>query len=315
MILSSTVYRITLGFRCISISSSSAIFRNCLRTTRATTAFENLCRTSFHSSQVIVSQKDMKIRLLPALKDNYMYLLIDEGTKLCAAVDPVEPQTIMSAVQEEGVKLTTILTTHHHWDHSGGNVGLVKLVPGLDVLGGDERIEALTKKVTHGDEIKLGSLNIKCLFTPCHTTGHICYFVTSEDFEQPAVFTGDTLFVAGCGRFFEGNPQQMYHALIEVLASLPHNTRVFCGHEYTINNLKFAAHVEPNNKAIKDKMVWSKSQRDKNCPTIPSTIGEELLFNPFMRVREETVQHHSGCIDPIEVMKFIRNEKDNFKGI
>lgn len=255
----------------------------------------------------------MKIRLIPALDDNYMYLLIDEATKLCAAVDPVAPETIVSAVQDEGVKLTTVLTTHHHWDHAGGNERLVNLVSGLDVLGGDERIGALSRKVTHGDELKLGSLNIKCLFTPCHTTGHICYFVTSDDCDQPVVFTGDTLFVGGCGRFFEGNPQQMYHALIEVLASLPHDTRVFCGHEYTVNNLKFAAHVEPDNKAIKDKMAWAKNQRAQKQPTIPSTIGEELQFNPFMRVREDPVKQHSGSSDPIEVMKFIRAEKDTFK--
>eukprot|EP00106_Octopus_bimaculoides_P016380 XP_014783822.1 PREDICTED: hydroxyacylglutathione hydrolase, mitochondrial-like [Octopus bimaculoides] len=166
----------------------------------------------------------MKIKLLPALQDNYMYLLIDDTTKLCAAVDPVDPKLIMSAVQEEGVSLTTVLTTHHHWDHAGGNEGLVKLAPGIDVFGGDDRIPALTHHVSHGDEFKLGSLNIKCLHTPCHTTGHICYFVTSNDEHQPAVFTGDTLFIGGCGRFFEGTPNQMYNALVNILAALPKNT-------------------------------------------------------------------------------------------
>ncbi|CAI9728284.1 hydroxyacylglutathione hydrolase, mitochondrial-like [Octopus vulgaris] len=271
-------------------------------------------RAKFHSHPLTVSRPNMKIKLLPALQDNYMYLLIDEATKLCAAVDPVDPKLIMSAVQDEGVSLTTVLTTHHHWDHAGGNEGLVKLAPGIDVFGGDDRIPALTNHVSHGDELKLGSLNIKCLHTPCHTTGHICYFVTSNDDHQPAVFTGDTLFIGGCGRFFEGTANQMYDALVNILAALPKNTNVFCGHEYTVNNLKFAAHVEPQNEAVQEKILWAKEQRSQSKPTIPSTIGDELLFNPFMRVREASLQKYANLTDPIEVMKFIRIKKNDFKG-
>lgn len=148
---------------------------------------------SFHSQQKVCNHpaQKMKIVLLPALSDNYMYLLIDESTREAAIVDPVEPKKVIDAANQEGVKLTTVLTTHHHWDHAGGNSDLVSQVSGLVVCGGDDRVGALNKQVKHGDELKVGQLNIKCLFTPCHTSGHICYFVTSKDGQHdPAVFTG-----------------------------------------------------------------------------------------------------------------------------
>ncbi|GCC35503.1 hydroxyacylglutathione hydrolase, mitochondrial [Chiloscyllium punctatum] len=261
-----------------------------------------------------VIQANMKVELLPALADNYMYLLIDNETREAAIVDPVEPQKVVEAVKKHGVKLTTVLTTHHHWDHAGGNTELVKKVPGLQVYGGDDRIGALTCKVSHKKTFQVGSLNVKCLFTPCHTSGHICYFVTKENSsEAPAVFTGDTLFVAGCGKFFEGSGEEMYRALIDILGSLPPQTRVYCGHEYTINNLKFARHVEPNNEAIRQKLAWAKEHYDLGKPTIPSTIGEEFSYNPFMRVREKSVQDHVGQKDPILTMDAVRKEKDRFQ--
>nr|CAD7409598.1 unnamed protein product [Timema poppensis] len=198
-------------------------------------------------------------------------------------------------------------------DHAGGNESLVKQVSGLQVCGGDDRIGALTRKVSHGDQLKVGQLSVRCLFTPCHTSGHICYYVESAG-HAPAVFTGDTLFIAGCGRFFEGTPDQMYKALVETLSELPDETRVFCGHEYTVQNLKFAQHVEPNNQDIKDKMSWAQMKRAKTEPTVPSTIGQEKKINPFVRVLEPQVQNHAGQSDPIATMGFIRREKDNFKG-
>lgn len=270
----------------------------------------------FHSRPITISQPDMKIRLVPALEDNYMYLLVDEETRQCAAVDPVEPQKILDAIKEENCTLTTILTTHHHWDHANGNDKLVKLVPGqkIVVYGGDDRIPALNTKVGHGDQFKVGNLNVKCLFTPCHTTGHICYYVTSTSGEQPAVFTGDTLFVGGCGKFFEGTPDMMYSALVTILSKLPGNTRVFCGHEYTVNNLKYALHVEPENTNTKEKFTWAKEQRANNLPTIPSSIEEELKTNPFMRVDNSAVQKRCRTSEPISTMGFLREEKNNFRG-
>merc|ERR1719483_920385 len=224
----------------------------------------------------------MKIRILPALSDNYMYLLVDNDTKEAAIVDPVDPDSVIKAVEEEGVKLTTLLTTHHHWDHAGGNADLIKRVPGLTVFGGDDRIDGVTRMVKHGDELKVGSLNIQCIFTPCHTTGHICYYVTKNT--DKAVFTGDTLFLGGCGRFFEGTAVEMNQALNVELASLPDETEVFCGHEYTLSNLKFALHVEPDNEKLEEYYKVCEGKRLAGEPTIPGSIGQEKEINPFMRV-------------------------------
>ncbi|GAB6021426.1 hypothetical protein CHUAL_004035 [Chamberlinius hualienensis] len=267
-----------------------------------------------HSQPQIITQSDMKVVILPALEDNYMYLVIDEATKEAGIVDPVNPDSVIAAVSSENVKLTSVLTTHHHWDHAGGNENLATKVAGLKFYGGDDRIGALTNKVNHGDEFKIGNLNVKCLFTPCHTSGHICYYVTSQnESESPAVFTGDTLFIGGCGKFFEGSPIQMYKALVEILGNLPLKTRVYCGHEYTVSNLKFAKTVEPDNKSILDKLSWAEKQRSDGVPTVPSTIEEEKQFNPFMRVQEPTVQKYASSTDAVETIGFVRRAKDNFK--
>lgn len=256
----------------------------------------------------------MDVKILPALQDNYMYLIIDKSTRDAAIVDPVDPESVLKAVKSEEVNLKKILTTHHHWDHAGGNEKLVSLCKEkLEVFGGDDRIHSLTNKVKHNDTLTIGNINVKCLFTPCHTSGHICYEVSDNEGNN-AVFTGDTLFSAGCGRFFEGTPNEMYHALIEILSQLPDNTKVFCGHEYTLQNLAFAVHVEPDNKDILDHIEWTKKQRNDNIPTVPSSIEIEKKINPFMRVHENSVQKHTGKNDAIETMCCLRKEKDSFKG-
>ncbi|EAW85610.1 hydroxyacylglutathione hydrolase, isoform CRA_b [Homo sapiens] len=280
------------------------------------------CHTDLRKN-LTVDEGTMKVEVLPALTDNYMYLVIDDETKEAAIVDPVQPQKVVDAARKHGVKLTTVLTTHHHWDHAGGNEKLVKLESGLKVYGGDDRIGALTHKITHLSTLQVGSLNVKCLATPCHTSGHICYFVSKPGgSEPPAVFTGDTLFVAGCGKFYEGTADEMCKALLEVLGRLPPDTvgsaslragRVYCGHEYTINNLKFARHVEPGNAAIREKLAWAKEKYSIGEPTVPSTLAEEFTYNPFMRVREKTVQQHAGETDPVTTMRAVRREKDQFK--
>lgn len=276
-------------------------------------AWSKIGRRGFHSSEKTVDQNTMKIRILPALSDNYMYLLMDPNTKKAAIVDPVDPDSVISAVADEGVTLTTILTTHHHWDHAGGNADLIKKVQGLDVFGGDTRIDGMTNKVNHGQEIQIGGINVRCLLTPCHTSGHVCYYVTQD--KDKAVFTGDTLFLGGCGRFFEGTAPEMQSALGTILGNLPDDTSVYCGHEYSLQNLAFGAHVEPSNQVIKDKISWCERQRSLTPaqPTVPSTIGEEKSINPFMRVWEPTVQAHTGTKDPIETMAALRTEKDSFK--
>ncbi|KAJ7386289.1 hypothetical protein OS493_010695 [Desmophyllum pertusum] len=231
---------------------------------------------------------------------------------------------------KETKKAHTKLHKRNERDHAGGNVELTELVKGLTVCGGDDRIGALNKTVAHGDQLKslavamasappptskllgklVGNLDVQCLFTPCHTSGHICYVVSGQ---PSAVFTGDTLFVAGCGKFFEGRPPEMYKALIEILGKLPHDTLVYCGHEYTVNNLKYAVHVEPENPEIHKQIEWAKNKREAHEPTVPSTIGDEFKFNPFMRVQEESVKTYAGKSDPVDVMGVLRHDKDMFK--
>ncbi|KAG8041371.1 hypothetical protein G9C98_002359 [Cotesia typhae] len=274
--------------------------------------FSNKIMSKMHSVSTLIQGQNVSIKILPALDDNFMYLIIDEKTKEAAIVDPVNPSVVSSAVEEHKVNLNKILTTHHHWDHAGGNEEMCKKFPGIKVFGGDDRVNALTNKVSHDDLIDVGNLKIKCLSTPCHTSGHICYYLAGSDGDSPAVFTGDTLFIGGCGRFFEGTPQQMYTALIEILGALPEDTKVYCGHEYTCKNLLFGLKVEPNNENIKKHLEWANNQRKKQNPTVPSTIGDEKKFNPFMRVHQKSVIDHSGTNDHISTMTKLRKEKDVF---
>jgi len=187
---------------------------------------------------------------------------------------------------------------------------VLNMIPGIDVYGGDERVDSITKTVRGGETLKIGSLEVKVHFTPCHTKGHVVYEVS--DAEGPsAIFTGDTLFIGGCGRFFEGNAEEMYNNLIQ-LGKLPPQTLVYCGHEYTVKNLEFARTLEPNNEDVKKKLTWAKNQRANNLSTLPSTLAEELLYNPFMRVTEKSLSEATGLSDPIAIMKEIRGRKDIF---
>ncbi|KAJ3086846.1 hypothetical protein HK102_012361 [Quaeritorhiza haematococci] len=251
----------------------------------------------------------MKVIPIPLLSDNYGYLLVDEKTNEAAVVDPVEPAKVAPVVRRSGGKLRAILTTHHHADHAAGNPGMLKEFPGLKVYGGDDRVDALDNKVGDGEKFHIGSLEVTALHTPCHTRGHTCYYVVDPATSQKCVFTGDTLFIGGCGRFFEGTPDQMYTALIKILGSLPHETECWVGHEYTKSNLRFAASVEPTNPHIKSKLEWC----DTVPQTIPSTIGEEFKINPFMRVEDPEVKKSLGLDDPIAVMGKLREMKNRFR--
>ncbi|XP_010278945.1 PREDICTED: hydroxyacylglutathione hydrolase cytoplasmic [Nelumbo nucifera] len=257
----------------------------------------------------------MKILPVLCLEDNYSYIIIDETSKEAAVVDPVEPEKILRVAAENGVDLKLVLTTHHHWDHAGGNNEIKKLVPGIKVYGGlVDNVKGCTDKLQHGDKLKLGrDIDILSLHTPCHTKGHISYYLTGKEEEDPAVFTGDTLFVAGCGKFFEGTAEQMYQSLCVILGSLPKPTRVYCGHEYTVKNLQFALTIEPDNARITQKLSWAQHQRQGNLPTIPSTIEDELEINPFMRVDLPQLQEKVGCLSPVEALREVRRRKDNWR--
>lgn len=252
----------------------------------------------------------MRVRQIPILRDNYCHLVIDDVAGVAAAIDPAEPAPVLSALQEEGVRLTHVLCTHHHWDHTGGNLEILDAHPEVEVLGSAAdaaRIPGITRPVDDGDALQVGGIGGRVLFVPCHTRGHLAYLF------EDALFCGDTLFVAGCGRFTEGDAAQMHRALNEVFAALPDETRVFCGHEYTVANLKFAQTVEPANDAIRRKLKWAEARRQEGRSTVPSTIGEERTYNPFMRVHVPAVAGATGESDAVRVMAALRARKDRFR--
>lgn len=253
----------------------------------------------------------MHVTIVPCLSDNYAYLVHADGEKKAFVVDPSEAEPVIAAVEREGLELVGILNTHHHHDHVGGNEGLVKRFGELEVVAfeGDRgRVPAQTKGVGHGGELDLARLHIQTLHVPGHTTGAISYVVDG------AVFTGDTLFISGCGRLFEGSAADMNASLNDKLAKLPPDTKVYCGHEYTVNNLRFAAEVDPDNDAIREALAEAKAKRERGEPTVPSTLGRELATNPFMRVRQEALKKRYGSDVAAEVLGAVRTAKDNWKG-
>eukprot|EP00296_Roombia_truncata_P000470 JP436142.1.p1 GENE.JP436142.1~~JP436142.1.p1 ORF type:complete len:267 (+),score=45.02 JP436142.1:1-801(+) len=261
-----------------------------------------------------VQSMPFTVKPIPLFDDNYAYLIVDEHNE-AGIVDPADAPAVLSALEKENVNLTTVLTTHKHWDHAGGNVKMKAAMPNLCIVESEkENTEAATKRVKHGDEFKIGSLSVRTLSTPCHTSGHVLYVVSCPASNQtPVIFTGDTLFVGGCGRFFEGTPAEMHKALIEVIGSLDGQTLVYPGHEYTVANLKFATTVEPANDATKEKLAWSVQQRKDNLPTVPSTVAQEFTFNPFMRVEKSELQSAVGITDPVALMAELRTRKNSFK--
>jgi hydroxyacylglutathione hydrolase len=213
----------------------------------------------------------VRIAIVPCLADNFAYLVI-EGDR-CAVVDPGEAPPVEAALARERVQLAAIWLTHHHHDHVGGVKDLVAAHPGIEVVAhvsDRERVPCVTKLVDEGDQVALDGLRAKIIHNPGHTLGAISYVI------EGCVFTGDTLFGAGCGRLFEGSAEMMHTSLAK-LAALPPETRVYFGHEYTASNLKFAAAVEPDNDAIPDRAA------NMAKPSTPSTIADELATNPFVR--------------------------------
>jgi hydroxyacylglutathione hydrolase len=258
--------------------------------------------------------RGVEVTIVPCLKDNYAYVVRAPGGERAVVVDASEAEPVLRALAELGLPLGAILATHHHPDHVLGNEELVRRYPGIEVYGSAHdrgRIPAQTKFVNDEDLIEVCGLCFRCLLVPGHTLGAVAYY------GQGAVFTGDTLFAAGCGRLFEGTPRMMHESLNVKLASLPPETRVYCGHEYTASNLRFAAHVEPGNAAIKVKAARVADLRAEGKPTVPSTLAEERATNPFMRVHStEIIQSVHDRLDPNPtpeaVLGAVRAAKDSF---
>ncbi|XP_062444452.1 hydroxyacylglutathione hydrolase-like protein isoform X2 [Rhea pennata] len=248
----------------------------------------------------------MKVKVISVLEDNYMYLVIEESSRDAVAVDAAVPQRLLDVAGREDAVLRAVLTTHHHWDHARGNEELARRCPGLRVYGADERIGALTHK--------FGAVRVRCLLTPGHTSGHVCYFLWEDESpDAPALFSGDALLVGGCGELCEGTAEQTYASLAAALGALPRETKVFCGHERAVRNLKFALKAEPDNEMVKKKLAWAKRRDDEDLPAVPSTLQEEFLYNPFLRVTEEPLQKFTGETDPVEVLRTLHAQRDRFK--
>ena len=222
----------------------------------------------------------LNIIQIPVLTDNYVYLLNDPVSGATAAVDPALAAPVLDCLQQKGWSLTYVFNTHHHHDHVGGNLEL-KQKTGCTIVAGFndvDRIPGIDIGVTERDTLLLGEQRIAIIDTPGHTNGHIAYYVADDGL----LFCGDTLFSMGCGRLFEGSAEQLWHSL-QKFKALPETTRIYCAHEYTLSNSRFAYSVEPDNVALQQRMLDVAALRDRNLPTIPSTLAQELATNPFLR--------------------------------
>ena len=239
----------------------------------------------------------MRVEIIPCLQDNYSYLIIDDNNNSACVVDPGEAKPIVDYLKNKNIKLKYILNTHHHFDHIGGNEYLKKKF-GSIVVGFKKdinRIPEIDVLLEDNQIWKAENFEAKIIHIPGHTSGHICFHF----FQEKLVFTGDTLFSLGCGRIFEGTYKEMFESLNKI-KSLPEETKVYCGHEYTLSNLKFCIKYNPENRNLKKKAKNIKKKIDNGLPTIPSTIKDELECNIFLRAND------------LESFSKLRDLKDNF---
>ena len=254
----------------------------------------------------------LKISPINAFSDNYIWLIqTNEGNTL---VDPGDSKPIISTIDKLGITIDDILITHHHFDHVGGLESLKPLIKGSVIGPKNNVIDLLDKHVGEGDVIESIGLQFSVFEVPGHTLDHIAFY---SETEKEVLFCGDTIFSGGCGRVFEGTFEQMNHSL-EKLMSLPSKTEIYCAHEYTLSNLQFALMAEPDNVDLKEYDLNSKNKRERNIPTIPTTLGQELQINPFLRVAETSLREaisdkldHSNITSNAEVFGFLRSWKDS----
>ncbi len=257
------------------------------------------------------------IHTIRAFQDNYIWLFHAENSTSAYVVDPGDAAPVERALAEFQLNLAGILITHHHYDHTGGVAQLVANHKNVFVYGpASTNFKPLDKKLNEGDSIEIADLSFEIFEVGGHTLDHIAYFAQPTN-EAPLLFCGDTLFTGGCGRVFEGTPNQMYQSL-QKLSKLPPNTRVFCAHEYTQSNLKFAQAVEPTNQTLLNRYIETAKAREIDQTTVPSVLAQELATNPFLRCAENDVkksaEQHTGYSlkEPAEVFRVIRAWKDNF---
>lgn len=255
---------------------------------------------------------------VPAFTDNYLWLLVrgDEAV----VVDPGDAAPVEQALAARGLRLVAILITHHHPDHIGG---LNKLLESRDIpVYGPQResktIKRLSRELVEGDTVDVLGRRFEVMEVPGHTLGHIAFFSAAQELGAPILLCGDTLFSGGCGRLFEGTPQQM-HASLSRLAALPGATQVVCTHEYTLSNLAFAQAVEPDNRPLLDHIARVRELRAAGTPSLPSSIEQELRINPFLRGDQPSVRAAAAQrlgkepSDPVETFAALRSWKDQFR--
>ena len=260
-----------------------------------------------------------EVGVIPFASDNCAYVFQCRDTGRSAVVDPADAGVALSYLEDRGIIPEMLFCTHKHMDHSGGNKAFRSAFPTLEVVaGGYEEIPAVTRMVTDGEVVELGNLEVRALHTPCHTRGHVCFLVTRSNGDgAPVLFSGDTLFVGGCGRFFEGTAVEMIGnlGLRGKLHTLPSETQVYCGHEYTQSNLRFAMSVDPENEDLLAKGQWVDEVRSLGEWTVPTTIGMERQYNPFMRAHVPALRTAVGMdeeADEVDVLAALRRAKDSF---
>ncbi|MEG4105628.1 hydroxyacylglutathione hydrolase [Microcoleus sp. S13_C5] len=257
----------------------------------------------------------MQVYRLPVLSDNYIFLLHDPDRHTAAVVDPAQAEPVLQQLISLGAELTAIFNTHHHSDHVGGNQQLIDRFPQIKVYGGAEdrgRIPGQQVFLQAGDHVEFAGRSAEIFFVPGHTKAHIAYyFPPSNPGEIGELFCGDTLFAGGCGRLFEGTPTQMLASLGQ-LRNLPDSTRVWCAHEYTLNNLQFALSVDGDNPDLQQRFAEVKEARSRSQPTIPSSIGLEKSTNPFLRWDFPNIQSVAKTRDPVQTFARLRGMKDQF---
>lgn len=254
---------------------------------------------------------DLLIRQFPCLSDNYGFLVHDPASGETATIDTPDADRILAEADAAGWRITQIWNTHHHPDHAGGNAavraatGARTIAPSYDA----HRIPDIDVPVSDGDTVALGRHEARVLFTPGHTLGHVCYHFANDRI----AFVGDTLFALGCGRLFEGSPEQMWASLSR-LAAWPGETRIYCAHEYTQANAAFALSVDPDNRDLQAYAAAVEAERARGEATVPTTIGAELAANPFLRPADPAIRKRLGLetADDTAVFAEIRRRKDNF---
>ena len=254
----------------------------------------------------------LSIYPIPAFNDNYIWALVDESSKEAVIVDPGDATPVLEFLYQHQLTLNAILITHKHHDHTGGIPALLSQFPKASVFSNPiEQVAQTTQLVSDNDLITISSHEFRVIAIPGHTLGHIAYYCT------PFLFCGDTLFTNGCGRIFEGTAEQMLSSL-QKLKMLPDDTQVYCGHEYTLSNIKFSLNVEPQNAQLKKRFEEAKRLRTDNQPTVPSMLTLEKATNPFLRCNElsviETVSRHAGkkLDSEVEVFAALREWKNVF---